>query len=105
MCLFKAPSTLTRVNLKMEKFENAAHKMFSVHSNPGKFENDTFHRTLSYNASVGGGGGGKTTPLSTDKRGGAGGGRNSLCYTTENGVIAVPGNRMCAVAIEWLLRM
>ena len=24
-------------------------KMFSVHINPGKFENDTLHRTLSYN--------------------------------------------------------
>ncbi len=35
---------------------------------------------------------------------GGGGGRNSLCYTTEKGDIAVPGNRVCAVAIEWLLR-
>ncbi len=32
-------------------------------------------------------------------------GGGNLCYTTQKVVIAVPGNRDCAGAIEWLLRV
>ncbi len=34
--------------------------------------------------------------------GGEGGG-DAVCYTTQKVALAVPGNRDCAVAIEWLL--